>query len=106
MELHIVIDKNGFVCEQDAGLSFESVITDIIRGQFEHADRIIRVTPPKPGWPHHHAIEDVTKNVAWAIHSRCDGDRQSILYGSAAYTLVEQHVGIAHARTCLERENA
>lgn len=103
-ELHIVVGRNGFIREQDSGLSFESVVTDIIRGQFENADRVIRITPPKPGWPHHHAIEDVTKNIAWAIHSRCDGRREYLVFGSPAYVMVEQHVGIAHARTCLECE--
>lgn len=103
MELHIVIDRDGFVREQDGHHTFETVVNDIIAGQYESADRVLRLTPPKPGWPHHHAIEDVTKNVAWAIHKQCDGEHKSILYGSAAYTLVEQHVGIAHARTCLER---
>lgn len=106
MELHVVIGKDGFVREQDGRQSLDTVIADIIAGQYEHVTQVIQITPAKPGWPHHRAIEDVTKDVAWTIHNRCDGDRNFILYGLAAYAMVEHHVGIAHARTCLEREDA
>ncbi len=106
MELHIVIGKDGFIREQDGRQSFDTVVTDIISGQYDDAEKVIRIVPPKVGWPHHQAIEDVTSSVAWEIHDRCDVDRQHILYGSAAYVMVERHVGTAHARTCLEHGEA
>lgn len=106
MDLHIVIDKRGFVREQDASLPFESVVNDIIDGQYEDADKVLRVVPPKAGWPHHQKVEDITRNVAMTIFQRCDGHHNHITYNSAAYRLVEQHVGIADARKCLEQEAA
>ena len=105
-ELHIVIGKDGFIREQDARQSFETVVADIISGQYdEDAEKVLRIVPPKAGWPHHQAIEDVTTNVAWTIYSRCDGSARgsTIIHDSPAYRMVEQHVGIAHARTCIDR---
>lgn len=105
-DLHIVIDRHGFVREQDASLSFATVIDDIIAGQFEDADKIIRITPPRAVWPSKQTIEDITRNVAMTIFARCYGHHDHITYNSAAYRLVEQHIGIADARKCLEQEAA
>ncbi len=101
-ELHIVIGKDGFVREQDGKQSLEAVVKDIISGQYEDAQKVLRITPPAAAWPRTEKVEDITCAVAWQIHQRCDGDREYLVFGSAAYSLVEQHVGIAQARTCLE----
>lgn len=101
-ELHIVIGKDGFVREQDGRQSLESVVSDIIGGQFEDAQKVLRIVPPAAAWPRTEKVEDITCAVAWQIHKRCDGDLEYLVFGSAAHCMVEQHVGIAHARTCLE----
>lgn len=97
--LHIVIGKNGFVREQDARQTFDVVVKDIADGQYDDdAVQVIRIVPGSP-------MEDVTENVAWAIYDLCDGVRNYIVYNSAAYRMVEQHVGIAAARTCLDQNS-
>lgn len=103
MELHIVIDKLGFVREQDGQQSFASVVSDIISGQFDDANRVLKITPPSKHWPGSQGVEDVTSKVAWAIYDKCDG-RTFINYNSPAYQMVEQHVSIASARKCLDRD--
>lgn len=103
MELHIVIGRDGFVREQDGKQSLEAVVNDIIAGQFDDVTKVLRIVPPAAGWPRTEEVEDITCAVAWQIHTRCDGERSYLVYGSSAYSLIEQHVGIAQARTCLER---
>ncbi len=101
-DLHIVIGRHGFVPEQDGSQSLQTVIKDIMSGERSEVEKVLRITPPKAHWPHHQAIEDITKNVAWTIYDRCDGVKEYLVYNSVAYRLVEQHVGIAFARTCLD----
>ena len=108
-ELHIVIGKDGFVREQDGRQSFETVVADIISGQYdEDAEKVLRIVPPEAGWPHGRVVEDVTPKVASAIYDRCDGSSRgaTILYGSPAYTMVEENIGSKQARTCLSLEEA
>ena len=106
-ELHIVIGKDGFVREQDGRQSLETVVTDIISGQYdEDAERVLRIVPPSQSWPHSKVIEDVTSQVAWAIHDRCTSRCEYITHGSAAYALVKRHAGIENAWECMSREEA
>ncbi len=100
VDIHIVLDKDGNVREQDGKQSFETVVADLIDGQYDHADKVLRVTTRRVGQPQ--KLEDITENVAWAIFNQCDGDRNYVIYDSAAYHMVEQHVGIAQARNCLD----
>lgn len=104
MELHIVVGKDGFVREQDGRQSFDAVVADIISGQFEDAKTVLRLTIPSKNWPHSKDIEDVTSKVAWAIYNKCDGYHTYVAYNSPAYSMIEQHVGIAQARMCLEQD--
>ncbi len=101
VDIHIVLDRDGNVREQDGKQSFDAVVSDIIDGQYDNADKVIRIATRRAGW-HHQTIEDITKNVAWAIFNKCDGNRNYIIYDTPAYRMVEQHVGIAQARSCID----
>ena len=103
-ELYIVIGKDGFVREQYARQSFESVVNDIISGQYDDVERVLRIWPPKVGWPHHHRVEEATEDVAGRIFTVCGGDSKYVTPGSAGYKLVEEHCGLWHAQTCLSHE--
>ncbi len=104
LELHIVIDRLGFVRDQDATQPFAAVVTDIIAGQFADAHKVVSVKFGKV-WPGEQASRDVTQDVAWEIYKRCDGQRDYVLYDSAAYHLIEQRCGLAYARRCLNQCN-
>ncbi len=102
LELHIVIDRLGFVRDQDATQPLDVIVKDIMDGQFSDAHKIVAIKFGKC-FPGESVAQDVTSSVAWEIYKRCDGLRYYILYDSAAYHIVEQHCGIAYARKCLDQ---
>ena len=101
--LHIVVARDGNIQEQFGGQLLQTIVSDIIAGNYTEPERVLRITPPQTGWPCHTAtVTDMTSEVALAIANKCNDGRTHIAYNSPAYHLVEEYVGIAVARACLD----